>query len=524
MKDNKMFYAISIVVAILIVVSTMWISYAYFVGSVSNSEISTTVIETAHMEVEFTDGPEVSLQNVLPGVYLEKTFSVRNIGTLPTSYDIFFSDFLNTFVDQSDLVYSLTSNDGGANVSETIVPAEGSKIVSAHPIALDETHTYTLRIEFKETNDNQDDNKGKKFKTVIRVNEFRVNDTIIGYLENKEYGVTGEYHDVLRVNNMEYPAHVYNYVGSQTWTTDNISSITNNATYNGFGNAEDVASGTAATAKAQQMVIIKVEGDLTIESGVTVRPYYTSYGGPKGFMIYATGTLTNKGVIDNSHGAYATGENVYLWQNAQYESEDTKFEFVPALGGTGGGTVTSGASKAAGIKGANGENRGTAGGGSGSVSCSTGKATSGAGSRGTSYSGGTGGGSSGRTATSGLTQGYKGSDEGGAGGRASGRSGGAGNPGGSGSPAGANGTGGLLIIYANAFDNQGSLTSNGAKGGAHTYSPGGCSGGGSINVFYNQLINRGTITSVGGTQSHGGAGGAGSITVGSVASGTFVHE
>ena len=57
---------------------------------------------------------------------------------------------------------------------------------------------------------------------------------------------------------------------------------------------------------------------------------------------------------------------------------------------------------------------------------------------------------------------------------------------------------------------------------------GGASGGGSINIFYHHLISQGNIEANGGDaigiEAFGGNGGAGSITVGSIESGSFVCE
>ena len=83
------------------------------------------------MEIEFTDGPTITLDDAMPGSYVEKTFKVENVGTVSTNYDIYMSDLINTFADKTDLVYTLTSNDGGANVSQTQVPDTNTKIVSA---------------------------------------------------------------------------------------------------------------------------------------------------------------------------------------------------------------------------------------------------------------------------------------------------------------------------------------------------------------------------------------------------------
>lgn len=55
------------------------------------------------------------------------------------------------------------------------------------------------------------------------------------------------------------------------------------------------------------------------------------YGGPKGMIVYCTGELTNNGKISMTKcGAYAEGQNVYIFKNSGV------YEFVPSGGGTGG--------------------------------------------------------------------------------------------------------------------------------------------------------------------------------------------
>ena len=272
------------------------------------------------------------------------------------------------------------------------------------------------------------------------------------------------------VNGQEYPVHLYVLDGNQTFT-ENMT----------FGDDNDVSVDVAATsttaayrAYAQNMVVVKVKGDLTVNEGVTVGPYYTNYGGPKGFMLYVTGKLTNNGTIDNSHGAYAQAQNVYLWKNT-----DDTFEYVPAVGAAGGARVVN--VKWASNPGRNGSTvnkRATGGGASGITYSNWNSQTAGAGGTGSSYSGGAGGGG----VTAGSTVAGDGSSIGGPGGAGSGTTGGTGNPG---QTNGANGTGGLLIIYSNEYENNGTLTANGT-GGNH---PGGSSGGGSINIFTNQSTN-----------------------------------
>jgi len=99
---------------------------------------------------------------------------------------------------------------------------------------------------------------------------------------------------------------------------------------------------------------------------------------------------------------------------------------------------------------------------------------------------------------------------------------GAGNPGGSGDAVGENGTGGLLIMYANSIANNGTIDSNGSKGGNTNTGSGGSSGAGSINIFYNeQYQNAGTIEAVGVNSTSSAKSGDGSVTIGTIKTGDY---
>ena len=248
--------------------------------------------------------------------------------------------------------------------------------------------------------------------------------------------------------------------------------------------------------------LINEDNTVTI-SAKTLTAYASKngYGGPKGMMIYCTGTLTNNGTINmTARGAKALGQNVYLWKNT-----DGSYEYVPEDGSEGNGV-----DRATG-KGA----KGSGGGGEGAI--------------GTSYSGGAGGGGKRLSGTA-----EKGSPNGGKGGDAvrdsgatyTGAGGGAGNPGGkySGRNAsdGENGTGGLLIIASNNILNKGTIEANGASGGS-ALEPGGNSGGGSINIFYNEnYTNDGEITANGKTKTSVGVTAyTGSISVGKIENNSY---
>ena len=349
---------------------------------------------------------------------------------------------------------------------------------------------------------------------VIDVSDGLEGNSILEVISNEDIP-TGRY--TIKVNDETYPVHMITLDGNQHFTENKT-----------FGDAYDV--GTKDT-YAQNMVIVKVNGDLEIDSGVTVSPYYTEYGGPKGFTLYVTGKLTNKGTVDNSHGAKAVGQNVYLWKNT-----DGSYEYVPKVGGAGGG-LSANAYKP-GNSGTAGTGRQTGGGGSGA----NGYFKSGSGSAGTSYSGGTGGGSGYFD-----IEGKDGNANGGAGGNSEPTNvnskeyvGGAGNPGGNGYKKGPNGTGGLLTIYANEYENKGTISANGTSTTLKTLQGSGSSGGGTINIFTNQgtgidqlgiITNtryeeiKGTTYEIGGTsigtETKGGAGGNGTINIGEIRNGQY---
>ena len=312
---------------------------------------------------------------------------------------------------------------------------------------------------------------------------------------------------------------------------------------------KEISLGDAST--EYRTLVVKYHKNLKIDKGVKVTA--TSVDNltyKKGMFICVLGDLENYGTISmTARGTYnCEGENVYLWKNT-----DSSFEYVPAEGGIGGESIkyswtsSSNTYTKAGNAGANGNLRQTGGGGSGALMAnredySSGTRITGAGTAGTSYSGGTGGGGI-DTNYGGTYSAGNGEINGGAGGTAYSyraksswavrcAGGGAGNIGGTGKYTasgatlgannanyyGQNGTGGLLILYADTLYNKGNITSEGSKGGAGN-AGGGSSGGGSINIFANVINEVSTVSAAGGISTgstKSGAGGDGSVTINKV--------
>ena len=171
MKDKKIII-LSIVGVLLLVSIVVATSYAYFTANVTgNKDTNNVVVTNGVMALEYKDGDEVSLTNAVPGSSVSKTFTVKNTGNVATNYTIYFSELSNKFVDKTDLVYTLTSSDGGKNVAQTQVPSKNDAMVSNYAIDVGKTHTYTLTITFLNKDENQNDNMNVSFTTKIGINE-----------------------------------------------------------------------------------------------------------------------------------------------------------------------------------------------------------------------------------------------------------------------------------------------------------------------------------------------------------------
>ena len=173
MKDKKIII-LSIVGVLLLVSIVVATSYAYFTANVSgNKDTNNVVVTNGVMSLEYKDGDEINLANAVPGNSVTKTFTVKNTGNVATNYTIYFSELSNKFVDKTDLVYTLTSSDGGKNVAQTQVPSTNEAMVSNYAIDAGKTHTYTLTITFLNKDENQNDNMNVSFSTKVSINETK---------------------------------------------------------------------------------------------------------------------------------------------------------------------------------------------------------------------------------------------------------------------------------------------------------------------------------------------------------------
>jgi len=156
-------------------------TYAYFSGGVSgNEEAENQIVETGTLSLNYTDGPEITLNNAYPGDKIEKTFTVENTGSLDTSYIIYLNNLINNFTnDELVISFICTSYKSGeeygtcSGIENQIIPysetASKTTIKANIPVESGVTHEYKLEIIFKELNSVQNYNQGKTFSGVINI-------------------------------------------------------------------------------------------------------------------------------------------------------------------------------------------------------------------------------------------------------------------------------------------------------------------------------------------------------------------
>ena len=168
-KNNKTKTIVMVTTLLILIVSIAGISYAYFTINVTgNEETSSINVSAVTLKLLFSDGPEVNLENAHPNTVVTKTFTVTNNGTDVEYYDIKMYNVYSTII-RDELVYTLTSTNGGGTKSETIMPNNDGLILAKISIPVGVSQEYTMTITFKETGSNQNYNQRSIYRGIIQI-------------------------------------------------------------------------------------------------------------------------------------------------------------------------------------------------------------------------------------------------------------------------------------------------------------------------------------------------------------------
>ena len=172
MKDKKILYGMFLTFTFILVTG---LTYAFFSQTITGNDVAETInVTTTELKLNFTDGKYIELKEAMPGDSITKTFSVENTGTETGYYKINWQEF-NNKIDNDELQVEFTcksykgSTESGTCSNLTREAAYNRDLKSNIEIESGIRHEYNLKLTFMDTNQNQNDNQGKSFSGVLRV-------------------------------------------------------------------------------------------------------------------------------------------------------------------------------------------------------------------------------------------------------------------------------------------------------------------------------------------------------------------
>ena len=168
---NKKIIIIAVIFSVIILCSGL--TYAYFTSQTNNESTSTIVVKGGTMNITYANGSgDIVMENIYPREkeWVNKEFTVtgNNTTELEMDYRIYLQTTGNSF-NQKDLTASISgtsTNDGDALISNANinVPKSGKFLLGRGVFtSKTATHTYSLKMYYKETGENQNNGQGKMY-------------------------------------------------------------------------------------------------------------------------------------------------------------------------------------------------------------------------------------------------------------------------------------------------------------------------------------------------------------------------
>ena len=216
MKKHIRLIGIIILLLVIIISGT----YAFYTGRIDKTGESTASFKSKTLGVNFQDGPEITLNGILPGQKIIKHFSISNTGDDVQIYHLEFIDVLNELSRKGDLVYSLTATNSGAEFSERMFASREGTFAANIEIAVGTTQEYTMIIEYKNLNENQSVDMNSHIHATIQVSD--IFKSVLPYvLNDNEYTLTSSQLNEIKTAIDEY--NVANSIDSINWDTANVA-------------------------------------------------------------------------------------------------------------------------------------------------------------------------------------------------------------------------------------------------------------------------------------------------------------
>ena len=199
MKDKKNIISVCL---LLLVVTVLGVSYAWFNAKIENLNSKVSTVTTGSLKIKYVDGEEISLSNMIPGNYVTKEFSVSNVGDEAVSFNLELETIENTVLKNELVISASCTRLNGETIEGTCNNINEKSISSSFlsrniTIEPNITYKYEIKLLFKNTNRNQNYNMSAKYNGKINVREYNITDGIYCRYDGKltkgaEY-INGQY-------------------------------------------------------------------------------------------------------------------------------------------------------------------------------------------------------------------------------------------------------------------------------------------------------------------------------------------
>ena len=171
---------LSIIGIATLLVAIIGATFAWFSITVTGNENPSDIVITSGNlgQVSFVDGTNIEIDNLMPGNYTTKTFTISQTDPSATgkiSYNIVLNVKSNTLTPaaNNEFVHSLKASgntNGGtlAQIKSPVVP-EQSMVIGSGVIEGYEVHTYEYTIGLNNANFDQNEAQGKTFSGYLSV-------------------------------------------------------------------------------------------------------------------------------------------------------------------------------------------------------------------------------------------------------------------------------------------------------------------------------------------------------------------
>lgn len=176
MKNKKTILYVLVMIGLLL---SIGLTYSWFNAKIENLNSKEQIVTTGSIKLTFEDNDEVSMDGMMPGKTISKTFTVRNTGMETVNFNLIWETLENT-VQNDELVMEirctrLNSNDVEEGVCAGLskTPISDKNIKNRISISPGVSYKYDVVITFIDTNEVQDYNFDSTFLGRFGVEEYK---------------------------------------------------------------------------------------------------------------------------------------------------------------------------------------------------------------------------------------------------------------------------------------------------------------------------------------------------------------